>query len=177
MKDDGRGFTVDARTVPVPLLTRWWPARATARHRPEARFRDVTRETFILQRDGDILAEGRVQRLHPGSGPDGLLTLVPGRVDRQTDDEAIHPVCFDQGAKCPHVGRHVAPATDRRQRPSAGSRCIGDRDADASLPKIDAEDRAQGAAPGSAVDRTSTRASSVGIVLTQSGHTDTSAVP
>jgi hypothetical protein len=134
-------------------------------------------QPLILERDRDPLPESRPDGVHPGTGLHGLLTFVSRGVDRQTHDEPIHLVRVDQGAKRRCVGHDVSPAPDRRQRPSADARTIGDGDPDPPLPEVDAEDRAHGAVPPSAVERTSTRASSVGIVLTQSGQTDTSAAP
>ncbi len=67
-------------------------------------------------------------------------------------------------------------ATEGHQRASADIRSVGDGDADPPLPEIDAEQAAQGGGSAGSL-RTSTRASSVGTDVTQSGHTDSSAWP
>ena len=74
----------------------------------------------------------------------------------------------------------VTPAPERRQWPRPDVGAIGDRDADAPLPEVDAERPRHGDASGSSLGVssgtgpevvTSTRDSIVGTVPTQSGQT------
>ncbi len=80
---------------------------------------------------------------------------------------------LDEREQRGRIGLHRPSAAKRHEGPGTDVRAVGDGHADPALPEIDAEQRGHGSAI-SAV-RTSTRASKVGIVPTQSGHTDSSA--
>lgn len=131
-------------------------------------------ETFIVQRDRDAVTQSRLDVADPGPGVRGLWTLVTRGLERQANHDLVDLMGPDEVIERRRVEVDVPSASERRQRPCPSAWPIGDRDADAPLPEVDAECPGHGDAP---VVVTSTLESSVGIVPTQSGQTLRSASP
>ena len=137
----------------------------------------MARQPLILEREPHLTAKLGNEGIDPGARSDRLLALVTSGVDRETDHKLVDTVALDELAERRCVRRRVPTTSQGRQRPRSHTWPVGDGDADPPLPEIDAEDRAHGGSEAAVAERTSTRASSVGIVPTQSGQTDTCAAP
>jgi len=207
LEDDRRGLAVDPGTIPVSLGPSRGTTRSAPFHRPQASLGKVAGEALVAERDRQVGSEQRPQGGCPVSGQGRLPPFVAGGFERQADDQLPYSMEHRERAKRGGVGRDLAPARQGREWSGAMGAVLGQRHADPSLPEVDPEQGAHGplglgeavalgdapelgeaAELGDAVDgpsvpavgpvtMTSTRDSIVGIVVTQSGQTVTSAGP
>lgn len=149
-----------------------------------------------------MVADARRDVLGPGPGMGGLAALLACRLEGQPDHERVDGMGRDEREQRGRVDGRVPTAAQGHERSRAAA-TFRDRHTDPPLTDIEPE-QARGSGHGRAVHgpavhvrasrmavgvldgvstgsgavvRTSTRASSVGIVPTQSGQTDSSTVP
>src|SRR5688572_17715294 len=145
-------------------------------------------QPFVVQGDGHMVAQTRLDVFHPRSCQLGLGSFVAGGIDRQPDDELGDVVRDDEREERVGVQVDMPAAAECRQWPRPDVGPVGDRDPDAPLPEIDAEGSRHGDAsgwplgvssPGASAPPVSisTRESIVGTVPTQSGQTVSWASP
>src|SRR5947208_9412273 len=106
-------------------------------HRAHGLERARRREPLVPQLDRLSRAARDVGGQHPGGG--GRFRLGPLLVERQADHDAGHGVVLDQGEKLAHWEAFTGAAGEGGQGLSERATLVGEGQADATLPPIDAE--------------------------------------
>ena len=125
-------------------------------------------KTTSIPRRRETLAEGARLRC--------LRSLGAVHVERQPEHDPAHPLGGAQLTDEGQIVIEVAPLDRHPSKRHAGLR-VGDGDADPALAVVEAEEPAHGAWASASTITTSTRASIVGTVVTQPGHSSTDAWP
>lgn len=144
LENDRRGLAVDPRTVRLSLRTRWRAAGPAAFHRPDTLLREVARQSLVPERYPD--AEPRADRIDPRPGDLGLTALAPRGLERQPDDDLGDVLLGDDPRERGDLRRLIRGPWQGRKRHRPAAVIVRDREADASLTEIDAEDSRHGTA-------------------------------
>jgi hypothetical protein len=145
----------------------------------------VAGEAFITQRDGE--AGGVRDRGGPFPRGERRRPLTADHVQGQPNDQLPDPVCAGHPGERLRVRGERAAAGQRGQRARPERIRPGNRKPDPLRAKVDAKESAHGAvvadgaglgdAPAKPSTRRSTRASKVGIVVAQLGHSEAVLLP
>ena len=189
LEDDRGRFPIHPGAVCLALGRRRRPARATSLHRPEPLLGQMARQSFIPEADRQP-DEWRDRR-HPLSRVFGLRARLTRGLEWKPNDELLRIMRGDDRRESPCVGFWRPGPADGLERPRRAAIAICDGEADPPFPQVDPEQSPHGDAdapdPGDSsgapdspgfrgvVDVSAfrlTRASIVGMAVTQSGQTE-----